>query len=63
VVQHALQTVPLRKMGRPSDVASAVVFLASSRLAGHISGQMLMTSGGMEGRVLYRPDEIDLSQV
>jgi NAD(P)-dependent dehydrogenase (short-subunit alcohol dehydrogenase family) len=41
------------------DVASAVLFLASSQLSGHISGQMLMTSGGMEGRVLYERDEID----
>ena len=59
VVRRALQTVPLRKVGRPMDVASAALFLASGRLSGHISGQMLMTSGGMEGRVLYEPDEID----
>jgi 3-oxoacyl-[acyl-carrier protein] reductase len=59
LVRRVLQTVPLRKLGQPADVASAVLFLASSRLAGHISGQMLLTSGGMEGRVLYDPDEID----
>jgi 3-oxoacyl-[acyl-carrier protein] reductase len=59
VVRRALQTIPLRKVGRPMDVASAALFLASGRLSGHISGQMLMTSGGMEGRVLYEPDEID----
>lgn len=59
VVRRAIQTIPLRKVGRPTDVASAVLFLASSRLSGHVSGQMIMTSGGMEGRVLYEPDEID----
>ena len=59
IIRRALQTMPLRKVGQPADVASAVVFLASSRLAGHITGQMLMVSGGMEGRVLYEPDEID----
>ncbi len=59
VVRWALQTIPLRKVGRPQDVAWPVLFLASSRLAGHITGQMLMVSGGMEGRVLYEPDEID----
>lgn len=59
VVGRALQTIPLRKVGQPSDVASATVFLASTRLAGHISGQVLMTDGGMEGRVLYERDEID----
>lgn len=62
-VQRVLQTIPLRKVGRPSDVAAAVVYLASSRLAGHVSGQILTVSGGMEGRVLYRPEEIDLGKV
>jgi 3-oxoacyl-[acyl-carrier protein] reductase len=61
-VQRALQTIPLRKVGRPEDVASAAVFLASPRLAGHITGQILMVSGGMEGRVLYNVDEIDPSK-
>jgi 3-oxoacyl-[acyl-carrier protein] reductase len=36
-----------------------VVYLASSHLAGHVSGQVLTVSGGMEGRVLYSPEEID----
>lgn len=62
VVRRALQTMALRKIGRPTDVTSAALFLASSCLAGHVSGQVLMTSGGMEGRVLYGPDEIDLSE-
>jgi 3-oxoacyl-[acyl-carrier protein] reductase len=58
-VRRTLQTIPLRKVGRPDDVASAVVYLASSKLAGHVSGQVLTVSGGMEGRVLYSPDEVD----
>ncbi len=62
-MKRALQTIPLKKFGRPTDVASAVVFLASSRLAGHITGQSLFVSGGMEGRVLHPLDEIDLKQV
>jgi 3-oxoacyl-[acyl-carrier protein] reductase len=62
IVCRAVQTIPLRKVGQPADVASAVVFLASGRLAGHITGQMLMVSGGMEGRVLYEPSEIDPRQ-
>jgi 3-oxoacyl-[acyl-carrier protein] reductase len=60
VVRRALQTIPLRKVGRPQDVASAVTFLASPQLAGHLTGQMLLTSGGMEGRVLYKAAEIDV---
>ncbi|HXG12126.1 MAG TPA: SDR family oxidoreductase [Gemmataceae bacterium] len=58
-VRRVLQTVPLRKVGRPADVAMAVLYLASSRLAGHVSGQILTVAGGMEGRVLYEKDEID----
>lgn len=52
-VQRALQTVPLRKVATPADIAHATVFLASSRLAGHITGQNITVAGGMEGRVLY----------
>ncbi len=58
-VQKALQTTPLRKVARPHDVAMAIVYLASNHLAGHVSGQILTVSGGMEGRVLYEPDEVD----
>jgi 3-oxoacyl-[acyl-carrier protein] reductase len=51
----------LRKIARPRDVAMAAVFLASERLSGHMTGQVLPVSGGMEGRVLYQPEEIDAS--
>jgi NAD(P)-dependent dehydrogenase (short-subunit alcohol dehydrogenase family) len=60
-MRRALQTIPLRKFGKPGDVAAAIVFLSSHRLAGHITGQLLFVDGGMEGRTLYQPDEIDLS--
>lgn len=59
VARRILQTIPLRKIGRPADVANACVYLASSHLSGHVSGQVLTVSGGMEGRVLYKPEEID----
>lgn len=39
------KSLPLRKLGRPRDVANAVVFLASPA-AGHITGQVLSVSGG-----------------
>jgi 3-oxoacyl-[acyl-carrier protein] reductase len=60
-VRRVLQTIPLRKVGRAVDVAMTVLYLASSRLSGHVTGQILTVSGGMEGRVLYGPDEIDPS--
>jgi 3-oxoacyl-[acyl-carrier protein] reductase len=58
-VRRVLQTIPLRKVARPQDVAAAVVYLASAHLAGHVTGQVLTVAGGMEGRVLYQPDEVD----
>lgn len=58
-VGRVLQTIPLRKVARPHDVAMAIVYLASSHLSGHVTGQILTVSGGMEGRVLYNPDEVD----
>jgi 3-oxoacyl-[acyl-carrier protein] reductase len=59
LVRRTLHTVALRKIGRPEDIASAIVYLASSKLAGHITGEVLTVSGGMEGRVLYSGEEID----
>ncbi|MCZ6843341.1 MAG: SDR family NAD(P)-dependent oxidoreductase [SAR324 cluster bacterium] len=38
--------MPLRKVGRPRDVANAVLFLASDAVAGHVTGQVLSVSGG-----------------
>lgn len=38
--------LPLRKVGRPRDIANAVLFLASGAVAGHVTGQVLSVSGG-----------------
>jgi 3-oxoacyl-[acyl-carrier protein] reductase len=62
-VQRVLQTVPLRKIGRPADVAASAVYLSSTALAGHITGQVITIAGGMEGRVLFKPGEIDLKNI
>lgn len=51
-MRRALQTIALKKFASPEDIAKAVVFLASNELSGHITGQTLFVSGGMEGRVL-----------
>ena len=37
--------VPLRRIGRPEDIADAVVFLASKR-AGYITGEEIVVDGG-----------------
>jgi 2-hydroxycyclohexanecarboxyl-CoA dehydrogenase len=46
LVSALARAVPMRRLGRPEDVAGAVVFLASER-AGYITGQTLSVSGGL----------------
>ena len=59
MVHKVTATMALPKIARPADIASAVVFLSSDALAGHITGQTLVIAGGMEGRLLWRPGEVD----
>ncbi len=48
----ALKTMSIKKLATPKDVASAVSFLLHDGYSGHISGQVLEVSGGMEGRII-----------
>jgi len=41
-----LKKIPLNRLGLPSDVANAVLFLASD-VADYITGQVLVVDGGM----------------
>lgn len=41
-----LQNIPVKRAGKPEDVANAVLFLASD-MAGYITGQVLNVDGGM----------------
>jgi NAD(P)-dependent dehydrogenase (short-subunit alcohol dehydrogenase family) len=43
--EKVAKSLPLRKLGRPTDIANAVTFL-SSAAAGHVTGQVLSVSGG-----------------
>jgi 3-oxoacyl-[acyl-carrier protein] reductase len=52
-VERITQTMPLRKVATPEDVAAQVVVLASERLSGHVTGELVTVAGGMEGRVLH----------
>ncbi len=45
-IDKIAKSLPLKKVGRPKDIANAVVFLASNAVAGHITGQVLSVSGG-----------------
>ena len=51
-------SVPLRKIANPADVACAIAFLASHRAAGHISGECISVDGGMEGRLIWKEPEV-----
>ena len=58
-VSRILQTIPLRKVATPSDIAHAILYLSSDKLAGHVSGQTITVAGGMDGRVLFSRDEVE----
>lgn len=53
VLERATRTMALRKAAQPEDVARQVVVLASDELSGHVTGQVVVVAGGMEGRVLH----------
>jgi 3-oxoacyl-[acyl-carrier protein] reductase len=53
LLDRVTRTMPLRKVARPEDVAAQVVALASDRISGHVTGQVVTVAGGMEGRVLH----------
>ena len=63
VAKKVVATMALPQVGRPEDIAHTVVFLASDVLARHVTGQTLVVAGGMEGRWLWQPNEIDSSAV
>jgi 3-oxoacyl-[acyl-carrier protein] reductase len=49
------RTMALDKLGRAEDVARVIVSLASDRISGHVTGEVITVAGGMEGRVLRNP--------
>jgi NAD(P)-dependent dehydrogenase (short-subunit alcohol dehydrogenase family) len=46
VQREATSAIPLRRMGRPEEVADAVAFLASER-ASYITGSLVLVDGGL----------------
>jgi 3-oxoacyl-[acyl-carrier protein] reductase len=53
VLERATRTMALRKVAEPEDVARQVVALASDEISGHVTGQVVVVAGGMEGRLLH----------
>ncbi|KAH7924405.1 NAD(P)-binding protein [Leucogyrophana mollusca] len=58
VVYRALATTPLKKVASPLDIANQIAVLSSSTVSGHVTGQVLMVEGGMEGRLLNKPEDV-----
>jgi 2-hydroxycyclohexanecarboxyl-CoA dehydrogenase len=46
LVDALTRAVPMRRLGEPEDVATAVAFFASDA-AGYVTGQTLSVSGGL----------------
>jgi 3-oxoacyl-[acyl-carrier protein] reductase len=53
LVERVTRTMALRKVASPDDVARQVVALASDEVSGHVTGQVVVVAGGMEGRSLH----------
>ncbi|CRG89345.1 hypothetical protein PISL3812_06381 [Talaromyces islandicus] len=51
-------TFPPQRPARPENVARAMSFLASHRAAGHISGQCIYVEDGMQGRLIWKENEV-----
>ena len=47
------KTIPLRKIAVPKDIAAATIYMASDELSGHVTGEVLTVSGGMNGRLFH----------
>jgi 3-oxoacyl-[acyl-carrier protein] reductase len=62
-ITNVARTMPLRQLARASDIAKTVLFLSSPLAARHVSGEVVTVAGGMEGRTLWKDDEIDEAAV
>ncbi|MBI3875263.1 MAG: SDR family oxidoreductase [Verrucomicrobia bacterium] len=63
LIRRVTATMALPQLARADDIANAIVFLASDKLARHITGQTLVIAGGMEGRLLWAKDEVNVKIV
>lgn len=52
-IDRVTRTMALRKVATPEDVARQIVVLTSDELSGHVTGQVVVVAGGMEGRTIH----------
>lgn len=55
-VQRISRTMALRRIAAPEDIAAQVVTLASDRISGHVTGELVVVAGGMEGRTVHEDE-------
>jgi 3-oxoacyl-[acyl-carrier protein] reductase len=53
LIDRVTRTMALRKVATPEDVARQIVVLSSDQLSGHVTGQVVVVAGGMEGRTIH----------
>jgi NAD(P)-dependent dehydrogenase (short-subunit alcohol dehydrogenase family) len=53
--------IPLRREAAPEEIASAVVFLLSDRLAGYVTGTELLVDGGLHLRPMFHGSDAALA--
>jgi len=58
IVYRALATTPMKKVATPREIATQVITLASPSVSSHVSGEVMMITGGMEGRLLNKREDI-----
>ena len=58
-IAGVVRTMPLRQLARAKDIAATALWLASPRLARHVSGEVVTVAGGMEGRVRWEQGDVD----
>ncbi len=58
-IDGIVRTMPLRQIGSARDVAHAIVHLSSPAASRHLTGQRITVAGGMEGRMLWRAEDVD----
>lgn len=62
-VARVVASMPVRQLARPEDIARAALVLSAPGLSRHVSGEVLTVAGGMEGRTLWTPDQIDEDEI
>lgn len=58
-IERVARTMSLRQLARAKDIARTALWLASPTMSRHVTGQVVTVAGGMEGRTLWDPAEID----